>query len=195
MAIERLVAYLNSVIPLNRALDAAIRENTAIVHLRRGQFMALYGEKVNKVWYVGTGLAKEYYIDASGNVVITAFFKQDEIILVADSFLLNKDSERYLQVIEDSTMLSLNTKQARHLLSIFPEINLIIYAILRESNRKTAQRGKLIALRGKEGYRKFCEIFPYSRISIADAASFLGISRGALTKVRAKIKFDPGFYK
>lgn len=183
---EALLIFLSKIISITPFLDASIRERVTIAHFKKGQIIAISGRKVNEIWYVVTGLAKEYHYEASGRSVITTFWKENELMLVADSFFLKTSSDRYIQLIEDSILLSMECKPAQQLLTEFPELHSIQYSILSQSKWKSEDRSSLMVLNGKERYKVFCEKFPYGRISVADAASYLGLTRGGLCKVRAK---------
>lgn len=187
MPIDRLLIYINTLFPLSPSLDMAIRERLILTDFKKGDIIASPGRRADEIWYIVKGLAKEFRIEDSGKPIVTTFWKENEMMLIADSFFQKHPSDRYIQLIEDSVLFNLESKKAHELLHLFPEIHTIQHKIHSISKKKIEDRVSLMTMNGTSRYRLFCKEFPYSRISIADAASFLGLSRGALTKVRSKM--------
>ena len=186
METDGLITFLNAIYPLSPDLESSIREMAYRGQYKKGQIIASSGKKADEIWYLVNGLAKEYYYEPTGKTSITAFWKENDLMIIVESFFGKINSERYIELIEDSILLTIGSKQAHELRSQFPEIHSLGYSILRGVKRKSDQRSALLAMPAMESYRQFCENFPCGRISVADAASYLGMTRQTLSAIRSK---------
>lgn len=148
--------------------------------------MASPGKRADEIWFLVTGLAKEYYYAASGKTVVTTFWRENELMIIAESFFGKINSARYIELIEDCTVLTIGNNAAHKLHERFPEIYTLGYSILSETKRKSDERSSFLMMPARESYRQFCSNFPWQRISVADAASYLGMSRETLSAIRSK---------
>lgn len=183
---DRLIEFLRSVDHFNPAIEAYIRDTVYEVHYTKGQIMASPGKRADEIWFILNGMAKEYYYDSSGKNIITTFWKENELMFIAESFFLKIPSDRYIELIEDSTVLTLSGKQVLKLQLEHPDIHILGYSILSGAKRKSDERGALLMLSGKDRHKEFCKHFPSTRISVADAASYLGLTRETVSMLRGK---------
>jgi CRP-like cAMP-binding protein len=184
--IDRLSSLLQALSPLSPSLDAAIRERLIKETFKRGHIIASPGRRANAIWYIVSGLAKEYYYEESGKVMITAFWMENELMFNAESLFGKRNSLKYIELIEDSILLTMDGRQAHQLHALYPETRALSYAILAAAKRKDNERGELLVLNARESNRHFCRLFPWGRISVNDAASYLGLSRRTITAIRSK---------
>lgn len=187
METDKLLEFLNTLYPISHSLEAGIRGRVIKGEFKKGQILVSPGRRADEIWYIAKGLAKEYYYDPSGKVVITAFWKENELMLIADSFFGKKHPERYIELIEDCTLLTIDSKQAHQLHDLYPEIRSFGYSILTAAKRKDNERSALLVLNAKESNQQFCETFPWGRISVTDAASYLGLIRTTLSTIRSQV--------
>jgi CRP-like cAMP-binding protein len=186
METEDLIQFLQSIYPIPAELGSSIVQIAYQGQFKKGQIMAWPGKKSDEIWYLLNGLAKEYYYEPSGKMSITGFWRENELMFIAESFFGKMPSGRYIEVIEDATVLTLDNKQALKLKFKYPEIVSLGYSILSLAKRKGDERSELLVLSAKESYIRFCEKFPWNRISVTDAASYLGLSRETLSAIRSK---------
>jgi CRP-like cAMP-binding protein len=183
---DALLRFLNNIIPISLSLDADIRGRVVEERFKKGHTLSSPSIRSHAIWYISSGLAKEYYYDASGKMVITAFWQENELMVDTESFFGKKRSEKYIELIDDCVLLTLDSKQAHELQSQYPEVQRLGYSILSAAKRKDNERSQVIGLNAKEGNILFCKIFPSERISVSDAASFLGLIRTTLSTIRSK---------
>jgi CRP-like cAMP-binding protein len=186
MALDGLLTYINTLFPVSPSLVKALNERIILTEFKKGDIIASPGRRADEIWFIAKGLAKEYHLEQTGKTVITTFWKENELMLIADSFFQKHRSDRYIQLIEDSILFNLESKHAHELLHLFPEIHTIQHKIHSISKRKAEDRGSLMTMNGSARYRFFCENFPHSRISIADTASYLGLTRVGLSQIRGR---------
>ena len=188
MSIERLLSFLNTLSPIGPSLDAAIRARVVREQFKRGHILASPARRHQAIWYIVSGLAKEYYYDSSGSAVITAFWRENELMVDADSFFGKKRTDRYIELIDDCVLLTLDGRQAHQLQALHPEVQSLGYAILSAAKRKDNERSELLVLDAMTSNKRFCEMFPWGRISVTDTAQYLGLSRKTITVIRSRLK-------
>ena len=190
MSIELLLSFLNTLSQTGPSLDADIRERVVREQFKRGHILASPARRNHAIWYIVSGLAKEYYYDASGNAVITAFWKENELMVDAESFFGKKRSEKYIELIDDSILLTLDSRQAHQLQALHPEAQPLGYSILSAAKRKDSERSELLVLDAMSSNKRFCEMFPWGRISVTDTAQYLGLSRKTITVIRSRLNIS-----
>ena len=188
MEIDNLIAFLRTIIPVNASLEAAIREQVILVRYRRGQIIVSPDRRADQLWFISKGLAKEYYFDASGKMVITAFWKENELMVAADSLFSKKRTEKYIELIDDCILLTLDATRAHQLQALYPELQSLGYWILSAAKQKDHERSQLLGLNAMISNERFCDTLPWGRISVTDAASYLGLSRKTITVIRSRLK-------
>lgn len=105
-------------------------------------------------------------------------------MLIPESFFRKTPSDRYIELIEDSVLLGLSGRQVLRLQLAHPEIHSLGYGILSQAKRKSDEKASLLFYNARERYSLFCEKFPWERISVADTASYLGLTRETVSAVR-----------
>lgn len=185
MSTASLIEYLRSVQQLKPDIASYLAGQVYPLQFKKGQIMASPGKLANEIWYIESGLAREYSYDASGNMQINAFWKEQELMFIAESFFLKKQSDKYIELLEDSNLLGFGSVQARQLHLLYPEIHHCGYAMLCSSKSKSDTKCALFYLNARERYRRFCESFPWTRISVTDTASYLGLTRETVSKMRS----------
>lgn len=186
MMTERLLSFLNSLSPTSVPLDAEIRARVIKEQFKRGHILSSPIRGAHAIWFIVSGLAKEYYYDDCGKMVITAFWRENELMVNTDSFFGKKRSEKYIELVEDSMLLAMESKQAHQLQALYPEVQTLGYAILSAAKTKDSERSQLIGLSARESNKQFCKMFPAARISVSDAASYLGLIRTTLSTIRSQ---------
>lgn len=185
MKIDRLIEFLRSVQRLKPGIDAYLSEHVYALQFKKGQIMASPGKLADEIWFIESGLAREYVYDASGNMQVNAFWKENELMFIAESFFRKIHSDRYIELLEDSSFLAIGSKQALQLQLLYPEIHLTGYTMLSLAKSKSDEKCSLLYLNASERYEHFCALFPWTRISLADTASYLGMARETVGRLRS----------
>lgn len=184
METDLMTDFLNRIYPLTSDTESYIRDIAHREQYIKGQILASPGKRTDEIWYIAKGLAKEYYYEDSGKCIISSFWKENELMLIPESFFRKIPSDRYIELIEDSVLLGLSGRQVLRLQLIHPEVHSLGYGILAQAKRKSDEKASLLIYNARERYSLFCEKFPWERISVADTASYLGLTRETLSTVR-----------
>jgi CRP/FNR family transcriptional regulator len=145
----------------------------------------------NEILYIITGLVRSFYVNEKGSEISAYFIKELDFVSDYPSFLNGTSSNYTFQALENTTAV------------VIPK-NLILKAY--NTSPKFERFGRLIAeqavqfLQGRvdsfifksatERYLDFMEKEPdfFRRLSVEHIATYLGIERQSLTRIRKKLK-------
>jgi len=140
--------------------------------------------------FICNGLIRRFYINEKGNQITTGFTKENEYITDYPAFIRQRASKYYLQCLEPTTIVKLPYDSIQETYSKF---------------RNSEMQGRLIAENvltilndrvesflfntAEERYLKFISENPnlIQRVSLTHLASFLGIERQSLSRIRSKL--------
>lgn len=184
MIYSKLWQYLNTLYPVSEALNAQLRSRLILQHFRKGQ--ALPASKVDRTWFIISGLLKARFHNEDGQEIITRLWAENELVLFKSPIgqkNLSKD-DKELICLEDVTLLFLSQQDANHLLKDFPETNLLLRKIYLADLHRQQLRASLLSMPAKKAYSLFCQLFPSDRLLLKDIAAFLNIRTYTLSRLR-----------
>ncbi|GAB4403058.1 MAG: Crp/Fnr family transcriptional regulator [Bacteroidales bacterium] len=164
-----------------------ICNHLSVLNLDKKHILIKENRKHNFAYFVIKGAVRSYYLK-DGIEVNTWFALENDIVGSLQNFQ-DKPSRETMEVIENSTLISINLKQIKPLMlsniEIANFINAIItdYALFLEEkvyfSQMMSSMDKYLTLLDKEPQL-------FQRIPLTYIASFLGISRETLSRLRAK---------
>ncbi|UII19934.1 Crp/Fnr family transcriptional regulator [Fulvivirga ligni] len=159
-------------------------------YIKKGGFYLSFGDIQTGMGYVSQGLLRRYYINENGNQITTGFTKEDEYVTDYPAFIRQRPTRFSIQALEPAIIINLP------------------YEIIQECYRRfknSEMQGRLIAENvltilnnrvegflfntAEERYLQFIEDHKdlMNRISLTHLASFLGIERQSLSRIRKKL--------
>lgn len=179
----------DSITPLSEELKNAIKSFCTIDDYETNTFLLSPGKISNKVFFVYKGLIRSFHY--SGDREHTSWImKENDIMLSVYSFFSQKPAFEYIETMEKSTFIILSYIKLQQLYHDFPEFNTIGRVITEKYYVQSEARA--IALRqhtAEERYKSLLKSDPelVKRVSVTVLASYLGMSRETLSRVRARI--------
>lgn len=146
------------------------------------------GERCGKAYFIASGMTRSYWM-ADGDEYTTSFSFEGAIVFSMDELYFNRRSEEFVEAVEDVEAYSITLETLRGLwnedLSLCRwalRIHQVEYRRIHESHRHR------LTLSAKERYEAFCRQFPEAikRARLGDIASYLGISRSTLSRLRSQ---------
>ncbi|UII25172.1 Crp/Fnr family transcriptional regulator [Fulvivirga maritima] len=183
-------AYLKQFGQLSDEIINFLRQHLALVEKSKGDFYLQSGEVQSHMGYVSSGLLRRYYINDKGNEITTGFIKENEYLTDYPAFIRQQSTKYYMQCLEPCIIIDLP------------------YNIIQESYsrfKSSEMQGRLIAEKvltilsdrvesflfntAEERYLAFLEENEelMNRVSLTHLASFLGIERQSLSRIRKRI--------
>ncbi len=187
--IKRFKKYVMQITPMDdESFDIAI-EYLKIELIERGDFLVKEGQICNKIAFIYEGLFRIYYLK-EGIEINTCFCKENSITSSFNSFIHHIPSNESIQAIEDSHIITLSSDHLNNLCkenSKWQNVRLLLTE--KECLRLSDRANSLSFETALEKYRNLLKYQPeiIRRVSMQHIASYLGISRETLSRIRSRI--------
>jgi len=157
--------------------------------LKKGDFFLKEGQKSNEIAFIEKGILRLFYL-SDGKEINNHFFLENDYAVSYLDFLKNRPSRYYIQVLEDCELFTFdaqslqkaydNSKNWERFGRIIAES---VYAIA------TNRFESFLFLSVKERYLQMINDYPrfIERIPLYHLASYLGIERESLSRIRKEI--------
>ncbi|WP_374363789.1 Crp/Fnr family transcriptional regulator [Cloacibacterium sp.] len=186
--------YLNSYKKISPELTDEelefVKSNISILKLKKKQILIHENEIQKSIAFIYSGLIRSYFIDENGKEINNAFFSENEFVTDYLSFIKQQKTKYTFECLEDCILISIPFETV--------EIAFDKYKNFANFGRKIAEwalenRTKkyesFLFETAEERYLRFiAENRPIlNRISLSHLASYLGIERQSLSRIRSKI--------
>ena len=156
------------------------------------------GENCNHTFFVAKGLLRAYIIDENGKEHILQFAPENWLISDRSSVLFNGVSEQYIDAVEDSEIILIETGFFEKLSEKSPSFQRFnMYALNNHIRHLHKRINLLISASAEVRYMDFIKLYPDILLRVPQwmIASYLGITPESLSRVRkelARKNFRPG---
>jgi len=191
---QPVAAYLDSVKGLCRGITDAeldyLKSGLRISELRNRHFYIHAAEVQQEIGFVYMGLLRSFYVDSLGNEITVNFIRENHYATHYTAFISRTPSRYYFQCIEPSVIVSLSYEHIQDGYDKYPTIErygrLVAEAVLKIQQKRI--EGFLFET-AEERYLDFLRENPnlFSRVSLSHLASYLGVERQTLTRIRQKL--------
>ncbi|MBO9151527.1 Crp/Fnr family transcriptional regulator [Chitinophaga sp. GCM10012297] len=171
--------------------EIAIIKSLAIPkHLKKKQYLLRQGSVCRYHTFVCSGCLRSYRIDDEGCEHIIGLSPANYWVSDPVSLLGGSPSNDFIDALEDSTVIQLSTNSFKTLMENIPGFNEVNNKIIKDDYNVARDRiYMMLSLQAEERYRQFIRSFPnlHDRIPMYVIASYLGVSRETLTRIRSKM--------
>jgi len=164
-----------------------------IKKVKRHHFLGEAGEVSRYQNFVTNGCMRSYYIDENGFEHNVQFAIEDWWIGDMASFLTKKPASLYIEALEDSEVMQLDSPTMEELYIKIPKLERFFRILLQNAFIAFEQRIiSVISRTAEERYLEFINKYPQleQRLPQIHIASYLGITPEFLSKIRKKILTD-----
>ncbi len=184
-----LLETLSFIAPLPAPLQKRVNEEVITEHFSHKHLLLKPGETSRRLYFIRSGFLRAFFIDELGKECTTWFMGKGDLMISVYSFFTQKPAYEYIEVLQDCKLQSISWQQLNAYYADFPQGNLLgrivtqKYYILSEE-RAIFLRTQTPTLR----YEKLLELHPdiEQQTSQTNIASYLGISRETLSRIRRK---------
>ena len=182
-------SYIMSVVPMNDTIFNFALNDFSVRKITKGDYFIKEGNTCHHIAYIRKGLLRTFYLK-DGNEINTCFCIENSITTAHESFITKKPSTEYIQALEDTIIITLSHDS---LLKLYKLDNgwLELSRLLTEVEcARLSERVKTLSFEtAKEKYLHLLSNQPeiIQRVSIQHIASYIGVSRETLSRVRSKI--------
>lgn len=189
---DRLEALLTAEHTFTPAELQEIYAGAQVRKVRRKQLLLQEGEVCLYKMFVAEGLLKTYYIKEDGSEHILRFSPEGSWCTDAKSMAGQTASKLNIEVMEDSVVLLWTHETLRALVKSIPRLQAYTNSLITQSLYSSYERIlSNISATSEEKYLEFVNTYPdlINRVPLHMIASFLGVSRETLSRIRhAQVK-------
>lgn len=167
-----------------------ILSKSKTVKLQRRETICKQGEICNVKIFVAKGLLRNYSVSEDGNEHILQFVDALSWTTDPESFYNITPSKLTIEALEPSELFVFNFDDFAKLREQLPELNIFVENILTKKSMEIHKRLLTnISSSPEEKYLDFIQTNPdvFSRVPLHMVASYLGLSRETLSRVRRQI--------
>ncbi|WP_293786703.1 Crp/Fnr family transcriptional regulator [uncultured Pedobacter sp.] len=167
----------------NHALAAKLYQKK----YRKGELILESGTVCKRIYFIDSGLVKTFFYTDTRDFIMR-FFAEGHMFTVLDSFVLQQPSAYAIMALEDTLITCLNHDDLDTLCHRYHSIETYYRKLLSLAAVNMMERiGGTLEETAHIAYHKFLKTYGplLQRISLADLASYLGITQVSLSRIRA----------
>jgi CRP-like cAMP-binding protein len=184
-----LLETLGLIVPLSSSLQQRIKDDAITHKFRKKHLLLQPGEIAKRLYFIQCGLVRAYFIDELGKECTTWFMQSGNMVYPSYSFITQKPSYEYVEVLQDCKLQSLSWQQVNSYFADFKEANHLGRIITQKHYLMSEQTAFLLRTSTSEHrYELLLQQHPKieQHITQNHIASYLGISRETLSRIRRK---------
>ncbi|SDG13290.1 Crp/Fnr family transcriptional regulator [Epilithonimonas hungarica] len=161
-----------------------------LIKLQRKEIVCKQGDVCNLKIFVAKGLLRTYSTSEDGNEHILQFVNEMSWTTDPESFYNSTPSKLNIEAMEASEIFTFNLEDFAELREQIPELNIFVENILTRKSMEIHRRLLMnISSSPEEKYLDFINTYPdiFNRVPLHMVASYLGLSRETLSRVRRNI--------
>lgn len=185
-----LLQILGNICPLTSSFQQRLEQQLRGSTAQRNELLIQPGEIARSLYFVKSGLLRSYAIDENGKEITNCFMSQGELVISVESFFNQKPAKEYIQVLQPAILQSLSWNQLNSYYADFTEANLIGRVLTQKYYILCQQRAAFIRLSSyQQRYHALIHQHPQIELQASQhqIASFLGISRETLSRLRSQL--------
>jgi CRP-like cAMP-binding protein len=185
--VESFVKYLTEKGGLSSFELEAVDKVSRLKKIRKNQYLLEPGENSNFIGFVVKGSFRLFRVGEDGQEHIMRFAIENWWISDFASFMNGQPSACYIEALEDSELLIISRDNFENLLATQPNFKRIVDKLATKNFEAHQNRiYSNISESAEMRYQNFVHQFPtiYNRIPLYMIASFLGLTRETLSRIR-----------
>ncbi len=191
--LEKFKSYLKNIGEIsNEEFEKSINYFQEIV-LKKDSFFIRQNQICKQIGFVLQGTLRTFYNNQEGENITSCFCDENNFTTSYKSFILGKPSELSLQAIDDTILLVINKD---NLNKLYTEST-----VWQNIGRKIAEREYIVlekyasVLNNETAKKKYLRLMNeqptiLKKAKIEDIASYLGVTRRTLSRIRKEITFS-----
>lgn len=167
-----------------------LESGLSVVELKPKHFFIHANTMQKEIGFVYSGLLRAFYIDNNGNEISVNFIRENRYATHYSAFITQTPSKYYFQCLEPTVLVTISYKHIQDGYERFPIFErygrLVAEAVLKIQQKRI--EGFLFD-NAETRYLDFIKENPdlFNRVSLSYLASYLGIERQSLTRIRKKL--------
>jgi CRP-like cAMP-binding protein len=185
-----LFSFITRIHQLSEELQQAISSCLIKQEFKSKTLLLQEGKVCDRVYFIEKGLARAYYY-LEGQEITSWFMQENDLIISVYSFFSQRPSYENIELLEDSTIISITHRDLQNLYNEFPVFNL--FGRVLTENYYVRSEERIISHRMQSSQQRYNSLHQtnpqlFNRAQKKHIASYLGMSPETLSRLRAKIK-------
>ncbi len=158
-------------------------------HYQAKDYFLTEGKTCQEIGFINKGCFRTYYL-SEGKEINTRFILENDFVVDFDSFIQQKQSKYFIQALEDTEFVSFNLEALQNAYSVSKNWERFGRIMAEQSYKMTTERVEsFLFLDGEQRYLDLMKNQPHllERIPLYHIASYLGLERESLSRLRKKI--------
>ncbi|GAB3760230.1 Crp/Fnr family transcriptional regulator [Spirosoma pomorum] len=186
---NQLAPYLRSTAQLTDDDILRIQACATTLTVRKRQLLLRAGDVCRHKLFVLNGLLRVYRVNKDGTESVMRFATEDQWAIDHESYTNETASHCYVEALEDTTLMLWTKETMNELFAAMPAFKAFSDRLKDESHNKSLQRIFInISYTAEEKYDAFVAEHPavFRRVPLHMVASYLGVTRETLSRIRQK---------
>ena len=186
--------YLNSYKKISPELTDEelefVKSNISILKLKKKQIFIHENEIQKSIAFIYSGLIRSYFIDENGKEINNAFFSENEFVTDYLSFIKQQKTKYIFECLEDCILISIPFETVETAFDKYKNFANFGRKIAEWAlENRTKKYESFLYETAEERYLRFIDENKsiLNRISLSHLASYLGIERQSLSRIRSRI--------
>ncbi|CAM4220447.1 cAMP-binding domain of CRP or a regulatory subunit of cAMP-dependent protein kinases [Pedobacter westerhofensis] len=162
------------------ALMEIIDENLLLSRRHKNELLLTPGNVSDQIFFLESGAARGFLYDDMGDEKLLYMWDEHQVICDCSSYFFAKPSNMFIQLTQDSTLLSLTRSNIAQITEKYPYVEIAINVILLNDIEYNRTRViDFMTLTPAARYQKLLQIMPKAdqKFSQRDIASYTGTTR------------------
>ncbi len=184
-----IIQHIRKFIDLSESDVVVVNKYIKTHQLKKKEFLLQENRICNNLYFVEKGCLRMYFINKKGVEQITQFALDAWWISDYQSFINNTPSQYYIQTIEETKIVSIDSRSLDNLLIELPQLEKYFRTMMQKAVAGAQHRSKLLYEMSKEEfYFHFSTSFPEFMLRVPQymIASYLGLTPEYLSELRKK---------
>jgi len=184
-----LLETLSFIVPLPASLQDRVTREAITENFKRKHLLLKPGETARRLYFIRRGFLRAFFIDEHGKECTTWFMGQGDLMISVYSFFTQQPAHEYIEVLQDCKLQSISWQQLNGYYADFTQGNLMGRIVTQKYYIMSEERAIFLRTQTPNlRYEKLLEHHPdiEQQTSQNNIASYLGISRETLSRIRRK---------
>ncbi|MBZ4188545.1 Crp/Fnr family transcriptional regulator [Niabella beijingensis] len=190
---EHLLRYLRSLAPVTEEGWQLLQPALSAVHYKKGALLLKEGQVCQSLYFIEKGYCRSYY-QLDGLEKNTGFFFENDIVTNITSFGNGQPSEYFIAAGEPLEVIVFDKALLQEAAGRSPEIEALGRACIRIFAARQEAFANLFQLYTATNRLEYLEHhypFMLQRVPLTRLASFLGVARETLSRIRSRRRINP----
>ena len=181
-----LLQSLNFITPLSSKIQERLNDCLVEERFPKKHVLVKEGSTAKRIYFINSGFARAYYY-RDGKEFTSWFMGTGDFMISVYSFFTQNPAVENIELLEDTTLISLTWTQLQNVYADFPEFNFVGRLITEKYYMMSEERAILHrTLSAQERYKTLLKTFPQimQKAKLGMIASYLDMSQETLSRIR-----------